>query len=272
MGKRIRLSNGRRLVDDVIRMANTMPIAGLSADLDVSEISQLRRLTRPKITWNVIMMKAYAQVCRENPELQRAYVGFPWGHLHEHDEPVCMMTIAREHLGEERLFFARFSRPDQFRLPLLQAQYDHFRKSPIEEIKQFRHQILFAKAPGFVRRFAWWALFNVWPTKRAIHMGTYGMSISGYNGAYGSLHLGPNTTTLGVDPIPRHGVSRTTLTFDHRVMDGTPATRILLQLQDKLSTSIRDELKTLVKVGEDFPTGSASTVVDPSPKKIDQAA
>jgi len=30
MGKRIALSNGRRLVDDVIRMANQTPLAGLN--------------------------------------------------------------------------------------------------------------------------------------------------------------------------------------------------------------------------------------------------
>lgn len=271
MGKRIRLSNGRRLVDDVIRMANQMPIAGLSADLDVTEISRLRRKTRPKLTWNVILMKAYAQVCREHPELQRAYVGFPWGHLHEHDEPVCMMTIARQHQGEERLFFARFSRPDEFRLPLLQAQYDHFRKSPIEDIKQFRHQIKFAKAPDLIRRFAWWSLFNLWPSKRAIHMGTFGMSISGYNGAYGSMHLGPNTTTLGVDPLPRHGVSRTVLTFDHRVMDGTPATRILLSLQNKLSTTIRDELQTLIEADESAVAKNDGVAVKQSVAEKDHA-
>lgn len=223
-----------------------MPIAGLSGDFDAGDVAKLRRLTRPKISWNVIYMKAYAQVCRKNPELMRAYVGFPWGHLHEFHEPVCMMTIAREHLGEERLFFARFCRPDHFTLTELQEQYDHFRKTPIEEIKQFRHQIRFAKVPHLFRRLAWWSLFNLFPDKRAMHMGTFGMSISGYNGAYGSKHLGPNTTTLGVDPLPRKGVSRLVLTFDHRVMDGTPATRILLSLQKSLTTAIRRELATMV--------------------------
>ena len=250
MGKRIALSNGRRLVDDVIRMANKMPLAGISGSFASPEVSLLRRQTRPKISWNVIYMKAYAQLSRENPVLRQAYVGFPYGHLHEHHDPVCMMTVAREHQGEERLFFARFCRPDHFTLPELQEQYDRYRKAPIEEIKQFRHQIRFAKAPGLIRRFAWWALFNVWPEKRASHMGTFGMSISGYNGAYGSKHLGPNTTTLGVDPIPRKGNSRLILTFDHRVMDGTPATRVLLRLQHLINTAICRELREMVQQQE----------------------
>ncbi|MEL7496270.1 MAG: hypothetical protein AAFN77_01580 [Planctomycetota bacterium] len=253
MGKRIRLSNGRRLVDDVIRMASRMPIAGIAGDFETSEVAMLRRRSRPKISWNVIFMKAYAQVSRENPVLRQAYVGFPYGHLHEFEEPVCMMTMAREHEGEERLFFARFNRPDHFSLPDLQQQYDHFRKAPINEIKQFRHQIKFAKVPAMIRRFAWWTLFNVWPDKRAMHMGTFGMSISGYNGAYGSKHLGPNTTTLGVDPLPRKGISHLVLTFDHRVIDGTPATRVLLRLQHMVNTAICHELRTLVNTDEAEP-------------------
>ena len=246
MGQRIKLSNGRRLVDDVIHMANKMPLAALAGDFDSGKVAQFRRKTRPKICWNVLYMKAYASVAQQNPELRRAYVSFPWGHMYQHDYNVCMMTISREYEGEERLFFARFNCPDQESLSDLQEQYDHYRKAPIEEIKQFRHQIMFAKVPRFLRRFAWWTLFNVWPQKRASHMGTFGMSISGHKGSYGAQHLGPNTTTLGVDPFPRKGVSRIVLTFDHRVLDGAPITRTLSQIQHMLTTAVRTELAEMI--------------------------
>ena len=248
MGKRVGLSNGRRLVGDVIHRAQKMPLAGIAGDFDAGAVAKLRRRTRPRISWHVIYMKAYAQVCREAPELLRGYAGFPWGYFYEHHEPVCMMTMAREYRGEERLFFARFNKPDHYSLVELQQQYDHYRKSPIEGIKQWRHQIRFAHAPGWLRRFAWWMLFDVWPEKRASHVGTFGMSISGYQGAYGSRHLGPNTTTLGIDPFPRKGVSRLVLTFDHRVLDGMPAARALSCLQRKVQTAIRRELAELVGV------------------------
>ncbi len=253
MGQRIKLTNGRRLVDDVIHMANKMPMAGLSGDFDSGLVAKFRRYTTPKIAWNVLYMKAYACVCRNNSALRRSYVGFPWGHLYEHHENVCMMTMAREYQGEERLFFARFNAPDNASLVTLQEQYDHYRKAPVEEIKQFRHQIQFAKAPALVRKFAWWTLYNVWPQKRASHMGTFGMSISGYKGSYGAQHLGPNTTIVGVDPFPRKGVSRIVLTFDHRVIDGTPATKALQNLNHMLTTTVKVELAKLA--GFDPTTG-----------------
>lgn len=260
VGKRVKLSNGRRLVDDIIQVAAKLPMAALSGDFDSGLVASLRRQTRPKISWNVLYMKAYAIVCKNNPQLRQMFVRFPWDHLYQHDHNVCMMTIARMDQGEERLLFARFSRPDERSLVDLQQQYDYYRRAPIEEIKQFRHQIRFAKVPRLIRRFVWWTLFNVWPQKRASQMGTFGMSFSGHRGSYGSQHLGVNTTILGVDPVPRRGVSRILLTFDHRVIDGTPATRTLQELQRALTTQIRSELAQLIGVHPD--TGEK---LDPEP-------
>ena len=74
------------------------------------------------------------------------------------------------------------------------------------------------------------------------------MSISGYKGSYGAKHLGPNTTTLGVDPLPRKGVSRLVLTFDHRVIDGAPATKVLQELERMVKTAIKVELAEMIGV------------------------
>lgn len=248
MGKRIALTNGRRLVDDVIRMANKTPLASISGDWELKEVAKLRRLARPRISWNVLVMKAFAAVAERHPLLKQGYVSFPWGHLYEHHQSVGMMTMSREYKGEERLLFARFNEPNNHTLVELQEQYDFYRKAPIDQIKQFKHQITFAKFPSPIRRFAWWALFNVWPIKRAFHMGTFGMSISGHRGAYGSRHLGPNTSTIGVDPFPKKGISRYLFTFDHRVIDGAPASEIVLLTRQILNTAIRQELAKMAGV------------------------
>ena len=77
-------------------------------------------------------------------------------------------------------------------------------------------------------------------------MGTFGMSISGNKGCYGaSNHLGPATTTLGVDPFPKQGVSKIVMTFDHRVMDGAPVTRAMQKMHHMLTTSVKVELAEL---------------------------
>ncbi len=197
------------------------------------------------------MMKAYAIVCLQHPELKRLYVTLPWPHFYEHRESVCMMAVTRLYQGEERLFFAHFNKPENYSLEQLQAQYDRFRREPIDEITQFRHQVAFARLPSIVRRLGWWTL-AAWPKKRAMHMGTYGMSLSCYRGAYGTQLVGPNTTMLGVDPMPKKGMSRILFTFDHRVLDGKPATDVLESYCFHLKRTITSEVKgMLVADGRD---------------------
>ena len=235
------------LVSDIIGIANRTPLAAISRDLDLSLLNRYRRFTRPRISWNVMMMKAYGIVAARNPILRRMYVGFPWPHLYEHDQSVCMLTVARHFRGEERLFFARFGQPNLQSLVQLQTQYEHFRRAPVESIPQFRHQIRFAAAPWILRKLGWWTLFNLWPQKRATHAGTFGMSLSKYKEAIGSFHLGPCTSILGIDGHPRRGQSRILLTFDHRVIDGKPATDVLEDLKRALQTAITHETKRILR-------------------------
>ena len=246
-GKRIGLSNGRRLVDDIIRTSSKMAMATYTRDLDVSEIEKLRRQIRPKIAWNVLYMKAYAIVALRIPELRQCFVNYPWPHVYEHKHNVCLLTLNREYRGEERLLFARFNRPERRSLLKLNQQYEKYRKDPIEEIKQFRHQIAFAAAPWFVRRFAWWMLMNVVPAKRMSHFGTFGMTLSGYKHAWASGLLGPNTGIMGVDVLPRKGIARFVLTFDHQVIDGVPIVNVIDDIYRTLHNEIATELRSLIK-------------------------
>lgn len=246
-GKRVKLSNGRRLVDEVIRAASKMPMASYLRDFDVSELNELRRKTRPKISWNVIYMKAYSIIAEKNPVLRQSYVGFPWPYAYQHESNVCLLTMSREYEDEDRLLFARFHQPESRSLADLQSQYDHFRKAPVRSIKQFRHQIRFAKAPFFLRRMAWWVMLNLWPRKRASHLGTFGMTLSRYKDAYAPKILGPNPTILGVDVMPKKGIAKFSLTFDHQLIDGVPVVNLIDEVYRTLNGVIADELHTLVK-------------------------
>ena len=81
-------------------------------------------------------------------------------------------------------------------------------------------------------------------------MGTFGMSVSRHQDAYGTNLLGPATTMLGVDHLPRRGVSRILYTFDHRILDGIPAVDMVEQTRAKLVGPIVDELRTMVEANQ----------------------
>lgn len=248
MGRRVPLSYGRRLVDDLVRTAHKMPLASMTRELDLADLAQLRKKVQPRPSWNVLFMKAYSMVCVERPELRSAYVPFPWPHLYVFEENVCFLTIEREFKDDLWLLFPRFNKPEKQSLVQLQKLEDRFREEPVESIKQFRHQIAFSKYPFFVRRFAWWLVFFALPNHRARNMGTFGMSLSGFKdtvGAIGSISLGPTTTTLGVDPTPRNGISKLLFTFDHRLLDAKHVYLAIERLYATLRGPIVEELKAL---------------------------
>ena len=247
MGIRIGLSNGRRLVDDVIRVAAKMPMASVVRDMDLAELSRLRKQLRPKLSWNIIFMKAYSIVARENPELRQVYVPFPWPHLYQHDDNVCFLTLGKEYRDETRLVFARFTNPESRTLMELHEQFEHFRRCEIDEVKQFRHQIAFARCPSLFRRFVWWALFGAFPKKRVSNMGTFGMSISCMGKTKGVKTLGPASTIVAVDHMPRKGQSYFLYTFDHRILDGRPASRMVEETLSALNGPILEEVKRMLE-------------------------
>lgn len=260
-GKRIPYSNGRRLVDDVIRVARKQPMAAYIRDMDLKKLHDLRRKIRPRLSWNAIMMKAYAMVSKENELVRQCYVGFPWPHIYQAKDTVAMITVSRQFQGEERLLFGRFNRPEEMSLIAIQNLWDHYNEAPVESIKQFRHQIRFAKCPTFFRRFVWWAMTNLVPSKRASHVGTFGMSFSGFNNAVGTAHLGPNTTILGVDLAPRGGQAKVLFTFDHSIFDGKPAVDALDALFKTLHGPVLEELKQLADQNQLESTNSDPTTV-----------
>ena len=273
MNKRFRkrLSPNRGLVCDIVHLAIKTPRVGLISDLQVEALAEVRKHGRPKLAWNVIFMKAYAQLAARRPELRQIYVPFPWPHIYQHDRNVCMMTVNRQLGDEQCLFFARFESPEHKSLVELQQQYDYVREAPVREIKQFRHQLNFARCPWFLRRLGYWVMRNLWVRKAASHMGTFGMTLSSFRDTYGTVHLGPNTTTLGVDVISRGGKSRTLLTFDHRLMDGKPAADLMDELGRELRGPILAEMRSLLAgAGQAPPVGDRS--VGPVQERRERAA
>ena len=176
-GIRKKLANDRALVSDIVEIARRMPLAPLIREIDLSVIEKARKSVRSKISWTALMMKAYSLVAAERPELRQVYVPFPWPHIYQHPENVAMLTVTRNLPEGPRLFFARFAQPENQTLVDIQKRFDLMRRSPINEVKQFRHQKRFARWPKSIRRIAWWSMTNLMPAKLVQQIGTFGMSL-----------------------------------------------------------------------------------------------
>ena len=250
-GRYIPLPNDQRLVCDIINLARKTPFAPVQVEVDLRELSRLRRRCTPRIAWPVIVMRAYALVSREIPELRQVYSPFPWPRIYQHDESVCLMAIYRQEGDQRCLRFARFCQPENHSLLQLQQQFDDLRKLPLSQLRSLRHQARFAALPFWIRRLGWKVLTHLMPASRARQMGTFGMSLSGVGRVKGTYHLSPATSTVGYDPLCRRGQAHLTLTFDHRILNGKPAQEVLEALVSMLKDRVRNELCMLAKQNPD---------------------
>ena len=248
--RRMRLSCNRALVTDLLRQGKRGVLIPVLRQLRLPELAALRLATRPRVSWTAVLMKAYAAVALRNPPLRQVYVGLPCPHLYQHSANTCFVTIIRQWEGEDHLFYGRFPSPEGETLAALQQRLTDYQTRPVEESKQFRHQITLGHMPFPLRWLTWFLTMNVSPRIRMKNLGTFGMSITNVGASGGLGLIGPYTSLLGYGELRRNGEARLVCSFDHRVMDGIFMFRAMAELEAELDGPIADELRGMTATGE----------------------
>jgi hypothetical protein len=245
MGRSIPLSLPRRFVGDLVHFAHQVPTVPVQKFINVAALEQLRSQLEPKPSWCAMFTKAYGQVAAEFPELRRSYMSFPWARLYEHPESIASIAIERDFEGENGVFFAHIRNPQKRLLMTLDSALRGYKQAPIATIRDFQVALRVSALPMPIRRMAWWYVTKVGGYRKALAMGTFGVSVYASLGAE-SLHpLTPLTTSLNYGVIQANGDLAVRITYDHRVMDGATVARALGRLDQVLHHEIANELRSL---------------------------
>jgi hypothetical protein len=243
-GRRIRLSRARRLVIDFLHFARGVPTVPVQRRIHLQPVIDARAALSERPAWTAIMVKAYAMVSAEVPELRRAYCKFPRPHLYEFPTPVASIVVERDFEGEKAIFIGRVKDPASHSLPELTRRLRAFAETPVEEVKDFRRALRMLRYPRPVRRALWWIGLNV-GRQRARHFGTFGISVYSALGAE-SLHpLSPLTSILNYGVFSPAGEVDLRVVYDHRVTDGAVIARALGRVEEVLTGPMVDELRAL---------------------------
>lgn len=246
-GRRLALSLPRRFITDLVHFAQKVPTVPVQRRMALPALVEARRLANPRPSWTALFVKAYALVARQRPELRRAFLSFPWPHLYEHGCSVASVAIERRMGDEDAVLFGKIRYPEERSLAELDALLQELREAPIERIAAFRRAIWLARWPLPIRRLLWWASLNLFGSKRAHYMGTFGISVYAALGA-ASLHpLSPLTSTLNYGVLDEDGSLDVRVIYDHRVMDGATVARTLADLEQALLGSVLMELRQMAK-------------------------
>ena len=249
-GRVVAISLSRRLVIDFMRFTQEVPRATVTRRMQLARLVAARRQSpaagRPM--WTAIFTKAYGMVSDELPELRRAYVKFPRPHFYEYPQAVAMVPLTRDYSGEETILATRIKNPATLLLPELTQLLLRAKSVPTEEVNHYGRMLRIARLPGPLRLALWWIALNI-GRQRANYFGTFLVStVSRHGGEFESV-LSPVSTSLSYGVIAPDGGVDVRLTWDHRVMDGLPAARTLMRLEEILIGPIADELFQTVGVG-----------------------
>ena len=245
-GRMIRLSIPRRIVIDLLYFASGIPTVPVQKRMSLGALVAARAACRERPRWTSIFTKAYALMAREFPEFRRAYVKIPWPHLYEYPASNATVIIERDYKGEPGLFSISVKEPAEQSLREIGRQLDHASTAPVEEIKDFRRTIQFARLPRPLRRVLWWICLNI-GRQRGNYFGTFGVSVYSALNAE-SLHpLSPLTTLLNYGVINSDGVLDARIIYDHRVMNGATVARALARLEEILNSVMLEEVRALAE-------------------------
>ncbi len=242
-GKRLALSPARRFIADLTSAAQRVPLCTLERTMNLGWLAETRRHLAQPPGWCALFTKAYALTARRRPELRRAYLPWPWPHLYEHPDNVASIAIERQLGSEKAVLFAHIRNPETQSLDAIEAHLRHFKEEPIENISMFRRILKLSRWPWPVRRLMWWFGLNVSGSRRARHLGTFGVSVIASLGASSVHLLTPISTALNYGPLAPDGTLTVRLTYDHRMLDGGEGARALADVEDILCGELLEEVR-----------------------------
>lgn len=241
-GRSLSLSPARLRTIDLLHEAHKVPLVAMEKRMALAPVVARRSACRPRPGWCAIFIKAYALVAARRSELRRAYMSFPRPRLFEHSTNVAAVTIERMIGDEPCVFLGRIAEPEKMTLHELDARLQHFKEAPLEQVDEYWLQLSTTRWPRFVRRLLWWAGLNVSGPVRAACFGTFAVTTTAGAGASANFFPSPLATALHYGLLQEDGGLDVRLMFDHRVMDGGPAARALVDLEKTLLNEIAAEL------------------------------
>lgn len=230
---------------DVLHFNRRVPTCAHDRRFNLSHVASLRSRLPSRISRSLLFIKAFALVAQKRSVLRQSYVAWPWPHVLEHPCSVGMLATHRDHQGEPWLFWSRFVEPENQSLVQMQKKLDHYQTDPVE--RTFSQQWQLSALPTLIRRIFWWWTLNCGGAKRATRVGTFFLSTLAAKGVEIQDPPAFLTCNLTYGPLDESGYCRVTLSYDHRLMDGTCVADVLNELEQTLNGEIAWELEAMIE-------------------------
>jgi len=242
---RIAIPRSRRLTLDVLHFHRQVDTCAHDRSFQLGRLAELRDQLPQRISWAVLFIKAFALIAIQRPVLRQTFQRWPWNHLYQHPYSVAMLATHRMLDDEPWVFHSRFEKPDEQTLAQLQHALERYTSEPVKKI--FRKQWQLSGLPTFVRRILWWWTLNIAVHQRTRRVGTFFFTTLAGKGVEIQDPPAYFTSNLTYGPLDEQFRCRVTMSYDHRLMDGSTVADCLNELESTLNGVIADELLQIIE-------------------------
>src|SRR5206468_210294 len=134
--------------------------------------------------------------------------------------------------------------PENRSLAELDALVRHHKEAPLETLRSYHRSCGMGRIPWPIRPWFWWAALNVSGRRRCHNFGTFGITTVAAQGAGIQRIIPLLTATLHYSLFDEAGRLEMRLSFDHRVLDGATAGRVLCDLETVLNRDLVHEVNS----------------------------
>lgn len=244
-GRMVSLSLPRRFVGDLVRCAQSAPLMTVERRMRLAAVAEARANAVGRPGWCTLFTRAFALVAARRPELRRAYVPFPRPHFYEHPSSIASVAVARPVGDEEGVFFVHVRAPETQTAWAIDSYLRRCKERPLEDVAMFRRILQISRWPLPLRRLLWWCETQFSGSRRARHLGTFGVSVVSNFGAASPHLLTPVTSALNYGVVAPDGSVAVYLTSDQRVLTPAAAARTLEETEQTLSRDLLEEMRSL---------------------------
>jgi hypothetical protein len=244
-GRSVPLSLSRRMVGDFLHASRRGAFVTFERVMPLAAVREARDDRPARPPWPVLFAKALGLAAGRCPELRQSCLRWPRPRIYEHFETVASVVVEKEIGGADFLFALPLSNPAGASVGQLAELVRRAKHLPADRTRAVRRSLRYSRLPLPARR-ALWGLLEWSGRWRAEFIGTCGVSATAGWGAAAVNLVTPWATALCYAPFRDDGTLPVRLTFDHRVLDGSDACRILAEVEAALTGPVLRELSAAV--------------------------
>jgi 2-oxoacid dehydrogenases acyltransferase (catalytic domain) len=226
----------------------------LFAEIDMTWAENMRlnlSMQGIRTTVTALLLKAIGIAQRKHPESRSVLL--PWGQTMVLNRIVAGFTVEKSVDGEPAVYLGVIEDPDSKSLAEISAELQAYAELDIADVPQLAMEERFNHMPWLLRRFILlmglavpWIRFRYMPA-------SFGVTSLGKYGIKGVIPPSVGASTFGVGNVEPQAVVRNgqieihpmmnlILNFDHRLIDGAPATRFLSDIQNLMEGGLAEYL------------------------------